>query len=86
MVKITHETTTNEITLADIQRRKAEIKAEISKEKDHIVAITNNLVTPFKSSGEGTGFFKNVKTGMFIVEGLVTGINVANRVIKLFKK
>jgi hypothetical protein len=86
MIKIAHNVSVTDLTLTDIQRKKGEVRSELLKEQVNIAQLASEIASPFSRPIEGSGFFKTVKTGWMIFEGVTTGIKLMRKAKSYFKK
>ena len=86
-MKITHTPSLMEhITLADITKKKAELKQRIAIQKDKITATSAEIVSPFTHITSGSSFMNNFKTGVTLFNGIILGFKLIRKFRKYFHK
>jgi hypothetical protein len=86
-MKIAHtQSTSNGITLADIVRKRVELKQKITLQKEKITNTSTELFAPLSSLSSGKSYMNYFKNSINILNGAILGYKLMQKFRKFFHK
>ena len=83
---MTSENQKSKFTLEMICQQKADKLAEIRASKERISESVQHLFKPEETTEEPQALMHNFKSGMAIINGLITGFKIIKRIRNFFRK
>lgn len=73
-------------SLDDIARAKSELKDKITAQKERIEYLSNNIFPPVDTLSTGFSLFKNLKSGIAIINGVLLGLKIMRKFRQFFQR